>query len=214
MVGYPSVDVHVSPEGGNVVQTVHLQSAYSPEIDLTRLRQLAAQWYASLQRLSEGPLQPRDLRVMGHPYGFGATPTVSWARLSDPRRIPGYQGVYRAGARGFVSNRAVINSVSGQFRASWRYSLTLGPAGVQLNFWNEARSDRGANYPWYLFYGTIRMQAHGPWEEVARQLLPEVQTAWRTGAQEAARRQRAMTDQFGEEAVAAQDAQFEEGGFR
>ena len=213
MEDYPSVDIHMSGSG-NVTQTVRLHSQYTRQMDLSTLRTLAAQWYASLRRMSEGPLQPKDLRRMGHPYGYGDTPVISWARLRNPRAIPGYQGRYRAGARGMVTNRAVINSVTGTFRDKWRMSVTMQDGGAQLNFWNEARSERGANYPWFLAHGTVKMQAHGPWEEVARQMLPEVHAAWREGASQAARERRALVSQMGEEGVATQEAQFEAGGFR
>jgi hypothetical protein len=212
MEGYPSVDIHMSASG-NVTQTVRLHSEYARDIDLATVRHLAAQWYAALRRLSEGPLTRRDLRRMGHPYGYGDTPVVSWGRLRNPRAIPGYQGRYRAGSRGMVTNRAVINSPTGRFRDAWRMSVTIQDGGAQLNFWNEARSDRGANYPWFLAHGTVKMQAHGPWEEVARQLLPEVHSAWRAGASQAARERRALVSQMGDEGVARQEADFEQGGF-
>jgi len=212
MDGYPSVDIHMSASG-NVTQTVRLNSQFSSEIDLSTIRHLSKQWYAALRRMSEGPLQPRDLRRMGHPYGYGDTSTVSWARLRNPRAIPGYSGRNRAGARGMVTNRAVINSVTGNFRDKWRMSVTQQSGGVQLNFWNEARSRAGANYPWFLAHGTIKMQAHGPLEEVARQMLPEVHAAWREGAATAARERAASVAQMGEEGVGRQEAEFEQGGF-
>lgn len=211
---HPSVDIHQTAEG-NTVQTVRLYSArYAPLIDLEGIRKLAQDWLRGLQRLSHGPHSLADLRRMGHPYGFGSTGVPSWGRLRDPRVIPKMQGQYRRGARGFVGNRAVINEQSGLLARSWRYSVLPWAGGVTISFWNEAKSKTGFPYPWALAHGSIKMQAHGPWVAVADEMLPEIHSAWRQGAAQAARQQRAMRAQFEDDALAQQQDEYEAGGWQ
>lgn len=218
MLGHPSVDIHVSPEG-HTVQTVRLASQYTQNIRIDQIERLAYQWHSALQRLSRGPLTSDDLREMGHPYGYQHARTAkgyvkpTFGTLRKPRTIPGYVGRYRTGARGFVGNRAVINIQSGKLERSWRYSVLRWSGGITLNFWNTAKTERGVNYPWFLAHGTIFMQAHGPWPFVAEQLLPQIQDEWRQGAADAARSADLDEGLYGAAAVAAQDRIAEAGGF-
>jgi len=213
MVGHPSVDIHQAASG-NTVQTVHLQSIYAPYIRLDRMRDFARRWVEALRRLSRGPYSQKDLREMGHPYGFGVPGSkASWVRLGTPRVIPSFPVGTRRGARAAVPNRAVINLQSGDFESHWRWSVLRWGEGITLNFWNEAKSKEGAPYPWFLSHGTVKMQAHGPWPYVAEELLPQVQNDWRQGAAEAARALAAAEGQFGEEPVAKTEQDFEAGGF-
>lgn len=213
MEGFPSADIHQTATG-NTVQTVRLHSRWAQQMDLTPIRNMARLWYEGLRRLSRGPYSLEMLRRMGHPYGYGERGAMpSWRRLSAPRQIPGFKGKYRRGARGFVTNRAVINRQSGQLEQGWRFSVLPWHGGVTLNFWNEAKSKTGAPYPWFLSHGTYKMQAHGPWPYVANELMPSLHAAWRKGAQEAARAARDKDAQFGAEKVAAQEAEREAGGF-
>jgi len=70
-------------------------------------------------------------------------------------------------------------------------------AGVVLTFWNERKSERGAPVAWFLAHGSVKMQAHGPWETVPRWFWPRLVTAWRAEARRASMRQRALEGQFG-----------------
>lgn len=212
MVGHPSVDIHQSANG-NTVQTVRLYSRYAAHIDLGQIQRLARQWLRALESLSQGTYTLADLRKMGHPYGYGATSIPSWSRLRAPRAIPGFRASQRRGARGFLPNRAVVNSQSGQFLRSWRFSVNRFHGGVTLNFWNEAKSERGFPYPWALAHGTIKMQAHGPWPFVADELLDEVHEAWRQGAWAAWHELQSMRDQFGDAPVQQQLEDAEAGGW-
>lgn len=218
-VGFPSVDVHLSPQQ-NTVQTIRLQTQYMQHMDLDRIRDLDRQWYQALRRMSLGPYSLKRLEAMGHPYGYDhprsrsghVTPT--WGSTKKPRSIPGFKGEKRTGPRGFTPNRSVINIQSGKLYRSWRYSVLPHDQGVTLNFWNEAKSERGAPYPFFLAHGTIFMQAHGPWSYVAEQMMPELHREWRTGAAEAARTAALDEATHGAEAVASQERIHDAGGFR
>ena len=150
MIGHPSVTVQQTSEG-NTVQTVHLYSRYAPYIRLDQIRNMARRWRQALQRLSHGPYTLGELRDMGHPYGYGTTTKISWQRLGTPRKIPSFGIGTRRGARAAVPNRAVINLQNGKLERSWRFSVMTWSGGVTMNFWNEAKSERGsAPYPWFL----------------------------------------------------------------
>jgi hypothetical protein len=218
MVGHPSVDIHMSP-AGYPVQTVKLLSPrYAPYIRIDQIEQLARQWHSALRRLSRGPLSLNDLRKMGHPYGYhhpvvGGYVKPTFGTLRQPRTIPGYASAHRAGPRGFVANRSVINMQSGKLERSWSYSVLRWSGGITLNFWNTAKTDRGFSYPAALAHGTMKMQAHGPWSSVAEQMLPQIQQEWRQGAAQAARSTDLDEGLYGAAAVASQDRIAEAGGF-
>lgn len=212
MVGHPSVNLTMSGQG-NTVLTMHLRSAYASQIDLTQIKALARDCWMAMKRLSHGPYSLKDLRKMGHPYGFGATTTPSWQRLNNPRAIPSFSIGQRRGARAAVPNGAVINRQSGLLERSWHYSVMPWAEGVNVVFWNTAKSKEGAAYPWFLAHGTVKMQPHGPWASVTEELLPDIQNAWRQGARDASMRQRAIDRQFGEDATDASFANYEAGGF-
>ena len=213
MVGHPSVDIHQSGQG-NTVQTVRLRSAHAAQIDLAGIRRLAQEWIEVLRRLSRGPYDRKALRRMGHPYGYlpGGS---AMPRLGHGKALPTFSRALRRQAppRAPVPNRAVINIDSGELERAWRFSVMVWYGGVTLNFWNEAKTDEGAPYPWFVMHGTVMAQAHGPLPYVAEQLLPEVQNEWRQGAAAAARAEAALSAQFPQEQIAAQEQQFDEGGF-
>lgn len=116
-----------------------------------------------LRALSRGPYKTRDLRLMGHPYGWNQ----SWAKGNSkfvarrvPRRVAGLFGSqsigHAKGVSGSVPTLAVINSQSGRLERSWRFEWKRDAGGFELRFINDAP------YAWYLAHGTLRMQPHGP----------------------------------------------------
>jgi hypothetical protein len=216
MEGHPSVTMRQTADG-NTVQTVRLNSAYSQHIPLDGIRALAREWFDSLRALSRGPHSLEDLRKMGHPYGYdraGGGKGFSFKEPSHPRAIPRFNTALRKAARGATPNRAVVNFQTGEFERSWRYSVLQWHGGVTLNFWNTAKTENGRTpVAWFLVHGTRYMQPHGPWPFVADQLLPEVQKAWTDGARAASRQLAAKEAQFGEEAVASQEEEYEAGGW-
>ena len=173
MEGYPSVVVYQTPTG-RTIQRVALRTRYMRWVELGEIEQIAAEWFSALLQLSMGPYTAEDLRRMGHPYGYGlftsqrrAAP--SWRLLQHPRRIPPMgRHAYVSGTRirGRMPDRAVVNVNTGRFLRSWSYRILQWYGGVTLTFVNVAE------YAWFLAHGTIYMQAHGPWEPVARRRRP------------------------------------------
>lgn len=208
--GHPSVDLHQTA-AGHTVQTIRLRSKYVRDMDLAEIRRLARQMFESYKRLSRGPYSYRDLRMMGHPYGYAHSRTpqgyvkATWTGLSRPRKQPGFKGQYRTGPRGFVANRAVVNYHTGKFERAWRWSMMVTADGLILNFWNERKSDTGAPISWFIAHGTIYMQAHGPWPYVLDQMLPAIQAEWHKQAVTASRARDLDEGMFGEDTVAAAD---------
>lgn len=215
MEGYPSVDLYRAP-GGDTIQKVELRSNYMPDVDTAEIEQLAREWNALLVTMSWGPYTLDDLRAMGHPYGYGQKtdpPTTGWGKLFQPRAIPRMPR-HVPGIRGSVPNRSIINIQSGAFQSSWYVRILRWYGGLNLLFGNSAM------YAWFLAHGTRFMQAHGPWETVARRLLGRLHKVWRLTAyrawQKAMERARteqdAMVGQFGPSALdtSVRDA----GGFR
>jgi len=212
VVGHPSVDMHLSASG-NTVQTIRLRSKYIKDMDLSGMKRLAQQMFNAYKRLSRGPYSSGDLRDMGHPYGYGHPRSRStghvkatWTTLRNPRQMPGFVGKHRVGARGFVQNRAVVNSQSGAFERAWRWNMVPSADGLILNFWNERKSDRGAPISWFLAHGTVKMQAHGPWPYVLDQMLPLFQAEWHQQAVGASRARDLDEATFGEGVVNAEAA--------
>ena len=211
VVGHPSVDLHLTA-AGNTVQTIRLHSKHAGGMDLSRIGQLARQMWEAYKRLSRGPYTQRDLRMMGHPYGYEHNRTAAgyvqaaWSTLRNPRKIPGFVGAYRTGPRGFVGNRAVVNSQTGEFERAWRWNMVPSGDGLLLNFWNERKSETGAPISWFLAHGTIFMQAHGPWQEVLDQMLPLIQAEWHKQAVDAARASDLDESQFGSDVLEAEAA--------
>lgn len=186
MEGQPSVRVYQTPDTENTVQSVTLKSGLAALVDLSQIRALAAQWYGLLRAMSMGSLTTGDLREMGHPYGYGAgTALKGWARLRHPNKVPTQPKRHFKGVRGSVGNLDIVNLQSGRFLRGWRYSVLPHGQGVTLNFWNEAKSPPrkgdpgGKPYPWFLSHGTVRAQAHGPWNRVATELMPALLSTWR-----------------------------------
>jgi len=199
----PSADWYQKDASGNTVLTLRLHSGYAPQMDLDPIRQMAGQMYDMFRALSRGPLSYRDLRLMGHPYGYGQPEEeLTWRKLGEPRKVSwrtpeGESWRHIAGIRGSVATMAVVHRHTGQFEAAWRHSLMATPDGVVLTFWNERKSERGAPVAFFLAHGTVKMQAHGPWETVPRWFWPRLVNAWRAEARRASMRQRALEGQFG-----------------
>ncbi len=208
MVGYRSVTIYRTP-GGQTIQKVVLRSRYARFMDLSEIERIAREWFARLMQMSLGPYTLKELRRMGHPYGYGPRGSrPSWHRLLQPRCIPRMgRAAYIAGWRGRVPDRSIINIQTGNLFRSWYYRILPWHGGVTIIWGNRAE------YAWYLVHGTAKMQAHGPWETVARRLLPRLHAAWRRAAQAAWRRLRAQEAQFSADAVAAQRLHAEAGGF-
>jgi len=222
MEGFPSTTLYRA-ESGDTLQKVTLRSDKAPDIELRALECFAEDWLKHLRSMSLGGYSQRMLRAMQHPYGFGvpaagkrAAEPVSWERLTRPRRIPpmGRQA-YRPRMRGRVADHAIVNLQSGAFWLSWYLRVLRWYGGVTLLFGNRAA------YSWFLAHGTTKMQAHGPWETVARRLLPGLFQLWRTLAQQAWRKGLARAEnevaavegQFGEGAAMAPAVAAEIGGF-
>ena len=215
MEGAPSVDLYQAP-GGDTIQKIELRSQYTPDVDTSEVEQVAREWTDLLVRMSMGPYSLDDLREMGHPYGYGQPDdprTSGWARLFRPRAMPSMRR-HTAGVRGSMPNRSIINLQSGELLGNWYVRILRWYGGLNILFGNRSE------YAWFLAHGTRSMQAHGPWETVARRLLGRLHNVGRLtsyrGWQKAMRRtqaeQAAMVGQFGEAALdrSAHDA----GGFR
>jgi len=208
-IGYPSVDVYRAPSG-DVIQKVILRTRYMRWIELDEIEQIIQDWYDLCRIMSLGPYTLKDLEELGHPYGWGERGSKpSWARLRFPRAIPAMgAAAHIRGLRGRVPDRSIVNIQSGAFYESWYTQLLPWYGGVTILIGNRTF------YGWFLAHGTIYMQAHGPWETVARRLLPRMHTAWRRAAYRAWRKKRAAEAQFGEGMMESQQAIYDAGGFK
>lgn len=196
MVGNPSVTVYQTPDTHNTVQKVSLESAHGADVDISGLQALGAMWFNLLKTLSRGPLSLKTLKEMGHPYGYGQGKALTgWDRLKHPRKAPTQPKRSFKGIRGSVANLDIVNSQTGLFERSWRWSVLQWYGGATLNFWNEAKTKRGAPYPWFLFHGSRYVQAHGPWGCVAREMVPKVMVEWRRSTYQAYLRAKARAAQ-------------------
>jgi hypothetical protein len=200
VLGHPSVTIHRQGTDGPTVQTVRLRTSnmqYLQPGDLEPLRRVAAEWYRTMVSLSRGPYNRKMLEEMGHPYGYPGAGRPTWGRLGKPR---GYGRLFKVGwamrgVKGFVPPLSVINLDTGNLAEAWYWETEMLPDGVEVRFGNAMP------YAFYLAHGTVKMRAHGPWQEVAERLLPALQSAWREGVMAAARRRRALAGAFGEEAA-------------
>jgi hypothetical protein len=190
MAGTPSVRTYQTADTHNTVQSVNLHSKFAALLDLDPIRALATRWFELLKSMSMGPLTTGDLRRLNHPYGYGAGTTLrGWERLKHPNKVPTQPKRQFKGVRGSVANLDIVNYNTGKFYRGWRMGVLPNAGGVTLNFWNEAKAAKsGAPYPWFLFHGSIYSQAHGPWNRVARELLPAVMRVWRQVTFQAYRR--------------------------
>jgi len=225
MVGSPSVTVYQHSASQNTVQMVRLNTQYMNELDLDEIRPIVRLWWELLRAMSQGTLDTKDLRKADNPYGYGPPPSKikdmkkhgklpparTWELLKYPRRIPTQAKRHFPGIRGSVANRDIINSQTGALYREWRHTIVRRRDGVTLLFWNQAKAENGAPYPWFLFHGTIYMQAHGPWGVVSQRLLARLHAAWIRAAREAqqrtVRKAQALEMVVGEQAAAMTEMQ-------
>lgn len=174
MEGYPSTDLYKGASG-DTVQLVHLKTKQDMlDVDQTEIDQIAEEWLKHLRTMSLGPYSLKLLREMGHPYGFGKRgERPSWERLQRPRATPSMGGQRNRGFRAPVPDRSIVNLQSGDMYRSWRRQKLQWYGGLNLLFLNPM------HYAFYLAHGTYKMQAHGPWQAVAQELLPRLHEAWR-----------------------------------
>lgn len=215
-VGHPSVDLYRTPNG-ETIEKITLYTDYMDGIDLAEVQEVAQSMLAAMQALSQGPYSLADLHDMGHPYGYGdRKEPMSWERIRRPRAIPHMgRAAYAPGLRGRVSDYSVINLQSGNLLKSWRLTVLKWFGGVNILLRNSAY------YAWFLGHGSVKMQAHGPWDVIVSRMLPALMTAWRRAAYRSWRAQMrrqaaeaaAMEGQFGMGATMTADREFDAGGF-
>lgn len=203
MIGAPSVTVYQHETSANTIQMVRLNTRYMDEVNLDAIRPLVRQWWELLREMSTGTVTTKDLRKAENPYGYGPTPSEirkmmrkgkpppaerTWELLKHPRKLPAQGRRHFRGIRGSVANRDIINRQSGTLYDRWNHTIVRRDDGITLLFYNTAKSESGAPYPWFLFHGTIYMQAHGPWGVVAQRLLGKLHAAWIRECREAQKR--------------------------
>ena len=193
-VGHPSVQIAREGQDGPTVQTVSLSTQYPGVVTedmLQELQPLAESWVLFCKAMSGGPLTRSNLRELGHPYGYM---TPGWAGLRGGPRGNAQlfrTGWHQKGVQGAVPPLSVINRNSGWLEENWFGEVRLAPNGVQVRIINLA------SYAWYLAHGTIKMQAHGPWQEAQDRFLATLQQAWRNLIRAAVQRRRAAASLWG-----------------
>ena len=188
--------------GGNTILTFSLRSAHIADMDLSAVVEAARSMWLDFKAHSRGPYSRHDLRALNHPYGYG-TPDEppTWEKLTRPRKVPRYGETllgrrsigHVKGIRGSVPTMSVVNRTTGEFEGAWRWSYAVRGDGLTLTFWNERRSERGAPIAWFLAHGTVKMQAHGPWEVVPRAHWGAIVGAWSAAARVASQ-ERALAE--------------------
>ncbi|HEY0076808.1 MAG TPA: hypothetical protein VGB77_22180 [Abditibacteriaceae bacterium] len=182
VVGHPAVRIFKDADNSTVI-ALRRNIARMEELgsdDLAFIEQFGERVLGQLKAMSRGPLTKKDLRRLGHPFGYAK----SWAKGDSQfkgRRVPGVVGGkslnHVKGVRGSVPSLSVINRQSGDFEKSWHWDWTRDEKGFEVRFWNTQP------YAWLLAHGTMRMQPHGPWTyaplQHLRQLDGEIQRAIR-----------------------------------
>jgi hypothetical protein len=193
-VGHPSVTLGREGMDGPTVQTISLNTQYAdlvtPDL-LGQLQPLAESWVLFCRAMSGGPLTRDRLRAMHHPYGYM---TPGWAGLrGGPRgkREVFHTGWHMKGVRGAVPPLSVINRDSGWLEENWFGEVRAAPNGVQVRIINLA------SYSWFLAHGTVKLQAHGPWQEAVDRFLAGLQQAWRDLIRGAVQRRKAAAAMWG-----------------
>lgn len=197
--------VYVRPNDNVTVGESSLSSPYASqmtEADLAGVTSQAGRMLEMMKLMSAGPYTSRDLRLMGHPYGYDEV---------DDKKVPRKVGRYgRAGnrvsighpkgVRGSVPTMNVINSQSGDLQHAWQWGYELTPTGISVKFWNDSLSANQGPKLWWLTAGTKKMQPHSPVWYVAQRMLPDLEREWRKATQEAQSRQQ-MRERMLETAV-------------
>lgn len=172
VIGAPSIKMRREPDN-SVSTTLHLNSRYADFMtrsDLQILENEIAGLVKNAQGLSQGGLSLKELRRRGHPYGLG--------RRAGLGRLKG--------ARGGISNRAVVNKQSGDFARSWGGKASLSKTGGDLSLYS---SDPKSGW---LAFGTPTMKAHYPGPTVMARRKAEIQRLWRIMAKQAWMREAAL----------------------
>jgi len=201
----PSLEWRQGPSG-NTILTLRLSSEWTGKMDLREMVEFARAMHEQFQAHSHGPYSLTMLADMGHPYGYGLPGELpSWGKLARPRKVPRYADTLAGrrsighvrGVRGSVGTMSVVNEQTSDFSRAWRWSYSVGANGVTFSWWNERKSARGAPVAWFLAHGTVKMQAHGPWEVVPRRFWPALVNAWRQSAARAAQEHRLHEGLYG-----------------
>jgi len=204
----PSAGIWQKDSSGNTVMSIRRRSRFMKMVEYANLdgiRQTAQKMFDWLQGMSVGPYTMKLLRKMGHPYGLGKV-VPSRYKGKTLGNVSRYRTARLTGkpqpnlpTQSKVPDMTVINVQSGKLLRSWRFSVTLDATGLSVNFWNTAKSERGAPYPWFLVHGTTKMQPHGPWAHVAKQFEQELNMAWLAVTNVAWRKSSAMAGVMGQE---------------
>lgn len=162
-----SVKVRKLPNGGVAIE-VRRNIRFPGLIDdhdADGLRRLAADFVDQMKGYSRGPLNARELRRRGHPYGRGLQP--SGAKRGTIRGIGRVKGM-----RGSVPDLSIINTNGGEFERAWESSVEVDATGATLTITNSTP------YAFYLAAGTGKMKAHGPFTQVPIRNLARINSEW------------------------------------
>ncbi len=178
---FPSISLDMGPgKSAEVSITRHSQYwQYFTEVDKESIWAIQDEMYHAYQSYSHGAYSTRMLAKMGHPYGYGEVEksTGRKVRRRVPRSHGGVSLGHVKGVRGSVPTLSVINSQSGFLAASWQEQREELADGYVLKFINTAKTKKGFPYAWALAVGTVKMQPHGPWTEVATSYLKRLDAA-------------------------------------
>lgn len=195
VMGHPSMRIFQDGNGWTVVtlrRNIARMDALT-ESDVQFIRQFGDRVLAQLKAMSRGPLTKRELRRLGHPYGFNRS-NLNGRQIQSARVVPRYGNGkslnHVQGVRGSVPTLSVINKQSGELEKAWHWDWTRDENGFEIRFWNEKP------YAWMLANGSKRMQAHGPFSyaplQFLRQFDSQIQSAiWRVRRRQVAE---AMTE--------------------
>lgn len=182
--GQPSLDAYQRDGTGNAVVSLRRQTQYMDYVkpnDLVPMRHLGERVFNMMKAMSNGPYSARVLARLGHPYGVvqAAGKLNALEARGVPRRVGGVGSINHArGIKGSVPTMSVINRQSGTLLSSWRWNYTVDSYGITLNWWNTAKSKKGAPYPYFLMAGTSRMAAHGPWTYAPLRYMESINKEW------------------------------------
>lgn len=179
VIGSPSMRV-VREQDGGVKTLLRRNMAHADLLsneDFRRLDALLSQIETTAKGLSQGGLSLKALAARNHPYGRGLM--ASGQRRGGLGRL--------SGARGGVSNLAVVNRQSGAFAGDWASTLLRDKSGV--TFVLENKNKHAAQ----LAFGTKRMKAHGPFSTAVAKHLSAVDSEWRRLAKVATARDNALS---------------------
>lgn len=172
VLGAPSIKMLRNPDG-SVTTILYLNSRYADYMtqrDIEEMQEEAIAAAREARGLSQGNLTTAELRRRGHPYAVGRRGRIGRLR----------------GARGGISNRAIVNKQSGKFARSWSGKAALRKSGGSVAVHSADRKSG------WLAYGTPRMKAHYPGPTVMARRRPSIVRKWRAAARRAWAREMAM----------------------